>query len=252
MRARHQRVADAQGAALDQDRHDRATAGIELGLDHRARRVRLLVGAQLLEVGDDLDRVEQAVEALMRLGADVHELDIAPPLRRLQASLAHLRAHPFGLRALLVDLVHRDHDRHLGRARVVDRLLGLRLDSVVGCDHDHREVRHARAARAHRRERFVARRVQEGDLAPAVVHLVGADVLRYPTRLARGHLGLANRVQQRGLAVVDVAHDRDHRRALDEVLLGVLKDRLAVDVVGRVHDLDLLVELVGQHLDGVV
>ena len=60
MRARHQRVADAQGAALDQDRHHRATAGIELGLDHRARRVRLLVGAQLLEVGDDLDRVEQA------------------------------------------------------------------------------------------------------------------------------------------------------------------------------------------------
>ena len=60
-------------------------------------------------------------------------------------------------------------------------------------------------------------------------------------------LGLADRVQQRGLAVVDVAHDRDHRRALDEVLLGVLEDRLDLDVVGGVDDLDLLVELVGEH-----
>ena len=34
-----------------------------------------------------------------------------------------------------------------------------------------------------------------------------------PAGLAGGDLGLADRVQQRGLAVVDVAHDRDHRRA---------------------------------------
>ena len=67
-----------------------------------------------------------------------------------------------------------------------------------------------------------------------------------------GDLGLADRVQQRGLAVVDVAHDRDDRRALDEVLLGVLEDRLDLDVVGGVDDLDLLVELLGEHLDRVV
>ena len=35
--------------------------------------------------------------------------------------------------------------------------------------------------------------------------------------------GLADRVEQRRLAVVDVAHDRDDRRPGDEVLLGVLE-----------------------------
>ena len=57
-------------------------------------------------------------------------------------------------------------------------------------------------------------RVQERDRVVAVVHLVGADVLGDAAGLARGHLGLADGVEQRGLAVVDVAHDRDHRRAV--------------------------------------
>jgi hypothetical protein len=98
----------------------------------------------------------------------------------------------------------------------------------------------------------VARRVQEGDLLVAVVDLVGADVLGDAARLARRHLRLPDGVQQRGLAVVDVAHDGDHGRARDEILVGVLERRLGVRLVGRVDDLDLLVELVRQHLDGVV
>ena len=178
---------------------------------------------------------------------------ISPPHSDgLQAVLGHLGAHALGLGALLVDLVDRDDDRHFGRLGVVDRLLGLRLDAVVGGDHDHREVGHARAAGAHRGERLVAGRVEEGDLFAAVADLVGADVLGDAAGLAGGDLGLADRVQQRGLAVVDVAHDRDDRRALDQVLLGVLEDRLDLDVVGGVDDLDLLVELVGEHLDRVV
>ena len=45
-----------------------------------------------------------------------------------------------------------------------------------------------------------------------VVHVVGADVLGDAARLARRHLWCADVVEQRGLAVVDVAHDGDHRR----------------------------------------
>ena len=62
----------------------------------------------------------------------------------------------------------------------------------------------------------------------------------------------ADRVQQRRLAVVDVTHDRDHRRARLEILVGVLERRVRVGVLGRRDDLDLLVELVGDHLDRVV
>jgi len=124
-------VADPQRAALDQDGHHRAPAGIELGLDHRARGVGVGVGLQLLEVGHQLDRVEQRLEVLVGLGRDVDELDFAAPLGRLQAVLGHLGADPFGLCALLVDLVDGHDDRHFGGLGVVDRLFGLGLDAVV-------------------------------------------------------------------------------------------------------------------------
>ena len=73
-----------------------------------------------------------------------------------------------------------------------------------------------------------------------------------PAGLAGGDLGLADRVEQRGLAVVDVAHDRDDRRADDEVGLGVVEDGLLLDLLGGADDLDLALELLGEHLDGLV
>ena len=109
-----------------------------------------------------------------------------------------------------------------------------------------------RAAGAHGGERLVARRVEEGDRLAVVVDLVGADVLRDAAGLARGDLGLADRVQQRRLAVVDVAHDGDDRRALDEVLVVVLEDRPRPRPRRRRDDLDLLAELLGQDQDRLV
>jgi hypothetical protein len=186
------------------------------------------------------------------LGRDVDEHRLAAPLLGLQAEVGHLGAHAVWLRTLLVDLVDGDEDRHLGGLGVVDRLARLGHHAVVGGDDDDRDVGDLGAAGAHGGERLVARRVEEGDDLVFVVDLVGADVLGDAARLARHHLGLADGVEQRGLAVVDVAHDRDHRRASDEVGLVVLELGLVVDVVGGVDDLDLLVELVGEHLDGVV
>ncbi len=82
--------------------------------------------------------------------------------------------------------------------------------------------------------------------------LVGADVLGDPTRLAGDDLGLPDRVEQRRLAVVDVAHDRDHRRAVDELVVGVIEDGRLGDLLGGADHLDLAVERVGEHLDGLV
>ena len=61
---------------------------------------------------------------------------------------------------------------------------------------------------------------------PLCVDLVGADVLGDAAGLARHHVGLADGVEQRRLAVVDVAHDGDHRRARNKIaaLVGVRLD----------------------------
>ena len=232
LRAGDQRVADAERAAGDQHGDDRAAARVELGLDHVARGGRVGVGRQLLELGDQQDVLEQVVEPLAGLRRDVAEDRLAAPLLGLDPLLGQLGADPFRVGALFVDLVDRDQHRHVGGAGVVDRLFGLRHDAVVGGDdHDH-HVGDLGAAGAHRGEGGVARGVEEGDRVAVVVHLVGADVLGDAAGLARGDLGLADRVQQRGLAVVDVAHDRDHRRAVDQVLVGVGEFRFLGLLVG--------------------
>ncbi len=158
-----ERVPDLKRAAHDQDRDHGTAARVELRLDHRAGGRRVRVRAQLLELGHRDDRLEQIVEALPRLRRDVDELGIATPLDRLQADRGHLAADPVGVGALLVDLVDRHEHRHAGLLGVVDRLLGLRLDAVVGGDDDHRDVGDLGAARTHRGERLVARRVEERD-----------------------------------------------------------------------------------------
>ena len=75
-----------------------------------------------LGVGDEQHLLEQVVEVLLLLRGDVGELRRAAPLLGLEALGGELAAHAVGIRVGQVDLVDRDDDRHLGRARVRDRL----------------------------------------------------------------------------------------------------------------------------------
>ena len=94
---------------------------------------------------------------------------------------------------------------------------------------------------------------------PLVVDLVGADVLGDAARLAGDHVGLADAVEQQGLAVVDVAHDRDDRRAGPEervlvflVVVEVLGLELGFLLLARVDEADGGAELGREQLDHVV
>ena len=117
-----------------------------------------------------------------------------------------------------VDLVERHHDRHTGRLGMGDGLDRLRHHAVVGGhDQDH-DVGHVGAAGPHRRERLVAGRVDERDGAAVRLDLVRADVLGDAAALGLHDVGLANSVQERRLAVVDVAQDRDDRRPRLQIL----------------------------------
>ena len=116
---------------------------------------------------------------------------------------------------------------------MADGLDGLGHDLVVGRDDEDDDVGHLGAAGAHGGERLVARRVEERDRPVARQgHVIGADVLGDTARFARHDVGLPDVVEERGLAVVDVAHDRDDRRARD-LQLGRLVGLLGLQL-GRV------------------
>ena len=223
-------------------------------LDGHALGLHVGVGPKIeRRVRGQQDRFEQGsdVDALLR--RDVDEHGVAAVLLGDQPVLGELLADLLRVRTLLVDLVHRDHDRHLGRLRVVDRFHRLRHDAVVGGDHDHRDVRGLRTTSTHGGERLVTRGVDEGDQALVVLELradlVSADVLGDATGLALVHVRLTDRVEQARLTVVDVTHDGHDRRPCLEVDL--LARVLTEGDVERVEQLAVLL-LGADHLHDVV
>ena len=169
-----------------------------------------------------------------------------------------------GSAAFLVDLVDRDHDRDTGRLGVVERLDGLRHHTVVRRHHEDRDVGGLGTTGTHGGERLVTRGVDEGDATLGAVDLgrdlVGTDVLGDATGLLVDDVGVAQRVEELGLSVVDVTHDGDDRRADDQVVLVALVlteleverlEQLAVLVL-RGHDLHDVVELLAEQLERLV
>ena len=165
------------------------------------------------DVGDGEHAFEQIVDAFSGPGAGSHHGDIATVgLLGNDATLGELLERSIRVHPVLVDLVHRDDDRDTSGVDVLDRLFGLRHDPVIGGHDQNRDVGHVRAPGTHRRERRMTRGVDEGDQAAVALDLVCADHLGDPARLAGGHLGLAHCVEERCLAVVDVAEHRHDRR----------------------------------------
>ena len=228
----HDRVADLELALVDEDRRHRAATLVELGFDDDALGPTGRVRRELFEFGDDLQLFDQFVDAEALEGRHLDDDRVAAPRLGNEFVLGELREHTLRIGVVLVDLVDRHHDRHVGGAGVVDRLDRLGHDAVVGGDHQHDDVGRVGAAGTHLRERGVARRVEERDRTVLVLHLVGTDVLGDATGLTVDDVGAADVVEQRGLAVVDVAHHGDHRRArlLHLVVVGVVEQLLQFDL----------------------
>jgi hypothetical protein len=215
--AGHDRVADPQRASLHQRGDHRAPTLVEVRLEHERPGRELRVGRELLDLGDEQDRLEQLVDADPGGRGDVDDDRVTAPRLGHELLLHELLAHAGGVGVFAVDLGDSDEDRHLGRARVVDGLDGLRHHAVVGRHHEDGDVGGVRTSRPHGGERLVTRRVDEGDRRALVHGLVRTDVLRDAARLTRHDVGVADGVEQRGLAVVDVTEHRDDRCAGLEV-----------------------------------
>ena len=252
MRAGDDERADAQRAALHQHGRDRAAAAIEPRLDHRALGVAVGIGDEVEKFGLQSDRFEQLVEVRLLGRGDFDGERFAAEGFDLNVVLQQFLHHALRIGVRLVDLVDRDDDRRVGRLGVADRLDRLRHHAVVGGHHQHDDVGHLGAARAHRGEGVVAGRVDEGDLGAAGGgDLIGADMLGDAARFAGHHVGVADGVEQRRLAVVDVAHDGDDRRPRDRraLLVGTVEQPF-FDV--RFGDaLDGVAHFLGDELRGV-
>ena len=163
------RVADLELALVDEHGGDRAATLVELGFDDDALGATGRVGGELLELGHDLQLLDQLVDADALQRRHLDDDRVAAPRLGDELVLGELREHALRIGVGLVDLVDRHDDRHVGGAGVVDGLDGLRHDAVVGGDHQHDDVGRLGATSTHLRERGVTRGVEERDRAVLVV-----------------------------------------------------------------------------------
>ena len=112
-----------------------------------------------------------------------------------------------------VYLIDGEYHRYTSSLSVVYSLHGLRHDGVIGGDDNDREVGELRAPGSHGGESLMTRSVEEGDPPPVgKFDVVGTDVLGDTSGLSSNNVGFADIVKQRGLSMVNVSHDSDHRR----------------------------------------
>jgi hypothetical protein len=121
---------------------------------------------------------------------------------------------------------------------VVDGFDGLRHDAIIGGDDENDDIGHRSAAGSHRGEGRVPRGVDDRDLLAMDVFLISADRLRDAAGFVGRDFAMANRIDDRGLAMVDVAHDGHDRRPLDEVFR-IIFDLDFLEVLG-IDDLSFL------------
>ena len=105
-----------------------------------------------------------------------------------------------------------NHHLNFGGLGMVDGLDRLRHQAVVSGNHEHDNIGDVGAAGSHSGKGGMPWRVEKSNGLAIALHAVCADVLGDATCFAGRHAGLADGVEKRGLAVVDVAHEGHNGR----------------------------------------
>ena len=102
---------------------------------------------------------------------------------------------------------------------MVDRLNGLRHNTVVRCYYEDRDIGCLGTAHTHGCERLMTRCIEECDLLAVVIYNISTDVLCDTACLSGGYVCLADRVKKGSFTVVNMTHYADDRRSRNHVLL---------------------------------
>ena len=210
-----------QGAVLDQQGGNGTSGLIQTGLDDGALAPAVGVGLQVLDLGGEDHHFQQVIQAQAGLGGNGADDGVAAPLLGDQVVLGQLLLDLVRVGGGLIHLVHCHDELDICSLGVVDGLNGLGHDAVVGSHHQNGDIGAHRAAGTHRGKGGVARGIQEGDGIAVHIHGISADVLGNAAGLTGGDGSLPDGIQQRGLAVVNVAHDNHNGSAGLQLVGGV-------------------------------
>ena len=250
--ARDDDVARMERTVLYKHGGNGSAALIQLCLDNDTLCTAVGICFQLLDLGNEQDVFEQVVDTHAGHCRNGNADDIAAPLLGNQLILGKTGHNIVRICRGLIHLVDGYDDLNARGLCVVDRLYRLRHDAVVGCNDQDRNIGCLRTSCTHGGERLVTGRVEEGNIFAIDVDSVCTDVLRDTACLTVGNIGVADRVEQRGLTVVNVTHNADNGVTRQQRFFAVLclVEELLLD--GDDHfSGDLGAEFIGNEVCGV-
>ena len=191
-----QNIALAQCPGLHQHRRHWAAPAVKTGLDDQPLGRRILRRGQFKHLRLQKYVFQQIVDPLPGFSGHRNKRRIAAVFLR-----HHFLGHQFLLDALrisfrFVDLVHRHDDRHPRRLGVVNRFARLRHHAIVSSNDQDDDVGRFGAARAHRRECLMPRRIEESHHTACRMDMIGADMLGNPPRFPRSNARATDIVEQ--------------------------------------------------------
>ncbi len=209
-------ISDMQRTVLYQSRRHNAAALIQLGLNYMSGCRAVRIGLVLFHIRHQQNHLQQRIDSFSALGGYGNTDRGAAPFLRNQLIFGQLLLNMIRIGFRLIHFIDCHDNLDTGRLGMVNRLDGLRHDTVIRRDNQDRDIRHLRAAHTHRGKRLMARRIQECNLSSIDAYNGRTDMLCDSSGFSCRHLGLTDRVQKRGLTMIDVSHnDNDRRTALE-------------------------------------
>ncbi len=215
-------VANLERAALHQHGGHVAATLVKTRLEHGTDRIAVGISLEVKHFGLEEHFFHEIFDANTLFGRNFLALIFAAPVFDQIIHGRELFLDFVRVSVGLIYFIDGKHDGHTCRRGVVDSLDGLGHDGVVGSHDDDDKVGHLGAAGTHGGKGFVAGGVEEGYLlAVGEGHMIGTDMLGNTAGLTRNDVSLADIVEQRGLAVVDMTHDCNNRRTGKQIFLRV-------------------------------
>ena len=105
---------------------------------------------------------------------------------------------------------------------MIDRLYRLGHHAIIRCHYQNRNICGVCTTHTHGSKRLMSRCIQESNGLPVYINGISTDMLGNTASFLIGNVGLTDRIQKRGLTMVDMPHNTDDRRSGNQSFLCIL------------------------------
>ena len=189
-------VADVECTACDQNSSNRAATTVKLSLKNVTRRKGVWIGLQFKDICLQKNGLEKIVDAQILLSGDINKHVLSAPLLRNNTVLGELLTNTGRICAWLINLVDCNNNWNTSSLCVVDRLNGLRHNTVVCSNNQDDNIGDLCTTSTHCGKGLVTWGIDEGNLTAVNGDLRSTDCLSNAASLASCNASVTDCVQK--------------------------------------------------------